>query len=93
MSNNSLEKSKGKLLQEKLFAKRKNGILRLKDGELETIDSFCEGYKSFLDDGKTEREAAKASIELATSCGFSEYDPSKKYSPATGCIQMSGASA
>ena len=81
MSNNSLEKSKGKLLQEKLFAKRKNGILRLKDGELETIDSFCEGYKSFLDDGKTEREAAKASIELASSCGFSEYDPSKKYSP------------
>lgn len=76
----SEEKSKGKLLQEKLFTQKKNGILKLSDEEIKTVDDFCEGYKKFLDDGKTEMEAVEASIKLAKANGFVEFESNKKYS-------------
>ena len=34
---------------------------------------YCEGYKKFLDDAKTEREAVKAAIALAEEQGFVPY--------------------
>lgn len=73
------EKSAGKVLQEKLFSQRKNGILKLDPSEVEKIDSFCEGYKRFLDNAKTEREAVSTAVNMAKDCGYSEYDPKKKY--------------
>ena len=73
-------KSEGEKLQEKLFSQKKNGILKLTDAEVKQIDDFCEGYKVFLDKGKTEREAVAAAIELAKAKGFTEYDPKHKYS-------------
>lgn len=80
MANQNQEKSAGKLLQEKLFTQRKNGLLKLSEQEVKDVDSFCEGYKKFLDFGKTEREAVTYSIDLAKANGFTEYDPKKKYS-------------
>lgn len=76
----SEEKSQAKLLQERLFSKKKNGMLRLSADEVKSVDSFCENYKRFLDQSKTEREAAKVSIELAKEKGFTEFDPDKTYS-------------
>ena len=34
---------------------------------------YAENYKKYLDDGKTEREALKASIAIAEAKGFREY--------------------
>lgn len=72
-------KTQGELLKEKLFSSKKNGILKLGADELKLADSFCEGYKDYLDHAKTEREAVDAAVTIALNNGFSEYDPSKKY--------------
>ena len=59
--------------------KKKNSGLIMSDTEMKAADKFCEGYKKFLDDGKTEREAANAAVALAEKAGFKEFDRSKKY--------------
>ena len=43
------------------------------------ISAFAEGYKAFLAKAKTEREAVKASIEIAERAGFKPFDADKKY--------------
>ena len=59
-----------KELKEKLFLKRDNGLLSATDEENERIFEYCEGYKSFLNTAKTEREAVKAAVALAEEKGF-----------------------
>lgn len=77
----SKEKSVGKELQEKLFTKKKNGILKCTESQINEIDLFCDGYKSFLDDAKTEREAVQFSVECSDTCMFAPYDKDKCYKP------------
>ena len=60
-------------LSDKLTMKKKN-IFDSADAEKKTkIFEFAEGYKSFLDMAKTEREASVAAIEAAKRYGFTEY--------------------
>ena len=66
-------------LKEELFLSRKNGRLLAHEKVLEAADSYCEGYKSFLDRAKTEREAAITAIEMAKAKGFEEFDRNKTY--------------
>lgn len=66
-------------LKEELFLSRKNGRLLADEKVLEAADSYCEGYKSFLDRAKTEREAAITAIEMAKAKGFEEFDRNKTY--------------
>ncbi len=66
-------------LQEKLFMKTKNGCLRMEDSEIEQADLFCEGYKTYLDKGKTEREACALAIEIAEKNGFIPFDKKVSY--------------
>ena len=69
-----------KELKEKLFYAPKNGHLTADDATLKAADAFCEDYKWFLDNAKTEREAVKTAIALAKEKGFSEFSADKKYS-------------
>ena len=62
-----------KELKEKLLMPRKNGVYRMTEEELRVCDDFCEGYKSFMDRSKIEREFAVNSIELLVNNGFVEY--------------------
>ena len=73
------EKSKAELLKEKLFISKKNGLCKLEDAKWDKITDFCEGYKKFLEDGKTEREAAAAAIAIAEAAGFTAFEQGKKY--------------
>ena len=73
------EKSKAALLKDKLFANAKNGCLVSSESEMEKAYQFAQGYKTFLDAGKTERRFLEAAIRAAKDAGFSEYDSSKKY--------------
>ena len=73
------EKSASELLKEKLFLKRENGLKLTDDEKWQKITDFCEGYKKFLANGKTEREAVKEAIKIAENAGFTPYDKSKKY--------------
>ncbi len=67
------EKSTAELLKEKLCVTKKHGGLRLSTDEINVCNDFCEDYKVFLNDAKTEREAVVKSITLAEKCGFVEY--------------------
>lgn len=75
------EKLSAKELQEKLFMQRKNGGLILSDEEIKAAEDYCEGYKKFLDNGKTEREAAAYALAMAREKGFVEFEYGKKYNP------------
>lgn len=73
------EKSKSEQLKEGLFYKRKNGRLISSDETLKNADEYCEGYKSFLNAAKTEREAVNTAVALAKEKGFTEFVYGKKY--------------
>lgn len=66
-------------LKDRLYYKRKNGRLVSSDETLNKADEYCEGYKSFLNKAKTEREAVKAATEMAKANGFSEFCRGKAY--------------
>lgn len=68
-----------KELKEQLFYKNKNGLLKADEACEKAIADFCEGYKSFLDAAKTEREAVKACIAMAKQAGFEEYVQGREY--------------
>lgn len=74
------EKTASELLREQLSYKRKNGRLYSDESIVNAADSYCDGYKAFLDKAKTEREAAKAAMEMAKAAGFTEFEYGKKYS-------------
>ena len=62
------EKKEPTLLQQRkkeLFFAPTNGYDRLAPGEEEDIQAYCAGYKTFLDEGKTERECVDYAIGLA----------------------------
>ncbi len=63
-----------KELFEKLRYKRKNVFLDTKDDEHKKILDFADGYRVFLDNGKTERECVKEAISMATERGFQPFE-------------------
>ena len=79
MDNKKKEKSEGEKLAEKLLSDKKNGGLRLSEEKLKKADKFCEGYKSFLNTAKTEREAVIETVAQAEKAGFKPYEKGKKY--------------
>ncbi|MBE6781971.1 MAG: aminopeptidase [Ruminococcaceae bacterium] len=73
------EKTASQKLKEKLFINKENGLKNIDDKKLEEINRFCEGYKQFLAEGKTEREAALTAKTIAKKAGFEPFDRNKKY--------------
>ncbi len=71
------DKSKGELLFEQLSYKRDTGCHDEK--AVAAAELFCEGYKSFLDFAKTEREAAEYAVSAAREKGFKPFDRKKTY--------------
>lgn len=63
---------------EDLMYKAKNAYTA-KDVDLLGADEFCNGYKDFINQSKTEREAAHFAAEEAEKQGFVLYDRKKKY--------------
>ncbi|WP_195983554.1 aminopeptidase [Clostridium sp. D33t1_170424_F3] len=68
-----------KKLKEELLICRKNGYFQIPDEKVKKADDFCEGYKTFLDSSKIEREAVLSAVALAEKAGFSAYDAKKTY--------------
>ncbi len=65
--------AENKELRKKLFYDPKNGYDRISDADRAAMETYCQGYKAFLDEGKTERECVDYSIMLAEEQGFREY--------------------
>lgn len=70
----------GKELQEELTWKFPH-IAKEAPEQVEEAAAFCEGYKAFLDEGKTERECAKKAVELLKAAGYAEFDTQGSYQP------------
>ena len=67
------EKSKGQKRAEELSYKKKNYFEVASKEERKAIFAYAEGYKAFLDEAKTEREACAVAVEEAKKKGFTEY--------------------
>ena len=63
----------GKEMQDKLSYKKTNVYETANSDKIKAIYDYAEGYMTFLDRAKTEREATAYSIELAKKAGFTEY--------------------
>jgi len=64
-------------LEKKLKFEKKNCWEVWKEAETKKAFLFCEQYKEFLDQAKTEREAVQAGIKIAEENGFKEIDKCK----------------
>lgn len=53
---------------------RKNAWKSYKQKQLKELDILCDEYRDFLDNGKTERECVKITIELAKKAGYKNLD-------------------
>ena len=72
------EKTPTQQLAEKLLYKP--AYVADKDADVkQKAHAFAEGYKKFLDNGKTEREVAAESEQMLKDAGYVEFDPKKTY--------------
>ena len=75
------EKTAGQLLREQLLDKKKNGWDVVDAAAEQAIHDYCEGYKTFLDRGKTERCCVKYAVELAEAAGFVAFERGMELKP------------
>ena len=68
-----MDKKELKALKEKLFYKKENAFDVATKKEAKAVSDYAEGYKVFLDNAKTEREAVKEAIKMLSKEGFVEY--------------------
>lgn len=75
-----MEQITGKELQEQLAWKFPH-IGQKAPEQIEEAAGFCEGYKEFLDRGKTERECVNVAVEMLQKAGYAEFEPGRRYNP------------
>ena len=72
------EKSEGQKLQDELsFSFKHIGQIRPED--IEPSIEFCEGYKTFMNSSKTERECVRTLEAMAKKEGYKLFDPKASY--------------
>lgn len=74
-----MEKTQGELLKEQLFYNRESGYSKISDEEYKKALDFCENYKNFLNDAKTERMAINTALVMLQKNGYTLFDKTKKY--------------
>lgn len=74
------KKSKGQELQEQLTWKFPH-IGKEAPQQVEKAARYCEGYKEFLDKGKTERECVKEAVKMLKKAGYKPFDRTASYAP------------
>ena len=68
------EKTLADLRREELLYAPKNGYDRLSAEDEAAMKAYCEDYKKFLDNGKTERECVTYAVALAEAKGFRKFE-------------------
>ncbi len=66
---------------EELFYDKEPGFEKLTEADKEAVKSYAEGYKSFLNEGKTERDAVKELVRMAEGKGFRSWTRDDKLKP------------
>ena len=77
---NTNEKTAGQKLQEELTWKFPSVALEAPERVKEAYD-FCEPYKAFLSEAKTERECVAKAEAMLKEAGYTEFDPKASYQP------------
>ena len=72
------EKTKGQMMKEELFYKKKSAFEVKTQDELKAAKDYAVGYAKYLDASKTEREAVIASIAILEKAGYKEYKLGEK---------------
>ena len=67
------KKSKGQERYDDLAYEKKNYFETASEEERRAMFAYAEGYKAFLNEAKTEREACAAAVRMAREKGFAEY--------------------
>ena len=75
------EKTPGQQLREALLNQQKNGWDVVDGATEKAIFDYCEGYKTFLDKGKTERDCVDYTVELAEAAGFVPFERGMELQP------------
>ena len=75
------DKTKGQILREELFYKKKNAFECKSKTDLDAVMDYAEGYKKFIDAAKTEREAVVYAIQMLENAGFHAYKLGEKLTP------------
>ncbi len=75
------KKSQGDLRRDALYYAPKNGYDRLNSADETAMKTYCEDYKKFLDDGKTEREVVDTVVAQAESKGFRAFSRGMELKP------------
>ena len=70
-----------KKMKEELFYEKENANLKFSGELLEKAKKYCEGYKEFLNECKTERKACAYAERMAKEKGFEAFTKGKKYRP------------
>lgn len=73
-------KTKGQELAEKLTWSAPN-IAKDAPKQISKAQKFCEGYKKFLDEGKTERECVRYAVKLLEKNGYRPFCADESYKP------------
>ena len=72
------KKADPKDLKKALFLERENAWDHIPDTQIKALESYMGDYRSFLDDGKTERESVDAAIEILEKAGYSDIRKTKE---------------
>ena len=80
-------------LRSELLYSRKNGYDSVDGATVAAANDYCEGYKVYLNRGKTEREAAMASEIMAKAAGFVELKRGMELKPGDKVYAMNHGKA
>ena len=80
MSEENKGRTPAREKKQALFHQKKNGYDRLPAGERQAMYDYCAGYKTFLDEGKIERECVTYAVALAEAEGFRPLVPGEALS-------------
>ena len=69
--------------RDELFYKKKSVFDKVETEEVSSADTYCEDYKHFLDNAKTEREAVAEAVRLASGRGFIPYKRGMELKPGS----------
>ena len=78
---------------DELFYKNKSAYDIISEEEAAKVSAYCEEYKDFLNNAKTEREAVAQAIKLASANGFVPYERGMKLKAGSKIYAASGGKA
>ncbi len=68
-------------LRKTLMRKQQNGYDRLSPQQLQEMENYCQDYRAFIDNAKTEREAVEYTVKAAQAAGFRPFAPGMRVQP------------